>query len=80
MPDCHDETQQQIVKSARAHLAAYNDMEEMIRLGAYRRGTNPEVDKAIQLNPGLEAFLSQHKRDQTSLEDGFAQLQELVTK
>ncbi len=32
---------------ARNLMATYTDMEELIRLGAYRKGTTPEVDRAI---------------------------------
>lgn len=78
MPGCHNETEQDIVRTARSHLSTFGDMEEMIRLGAYRRGTNPDVDKAIALNPALEAFLSQQKSEKTSLDDGFASLAGLL--
>ncbi|MEM6682091.1 MAG: flagellar protein export ATPase FliI [Pseudomonadota bacterium] len=78
MPDCHSEAEQATVKAARSLLSSYGDMEDMIRLGAYRRGTNPDVDKAIALNPALEAFLSQQKSDQTSLEDGFLLLEGIL--
>ncbi|MEO0410666.1 MAG: flagellar protein export ATPase FliI [Pseudomonadota bacterium] len=78
MPGCHQPAEQGIVKAARAHLSVFGDMEEMIRLGAYRRGTNPAVDQAIALNPALEAFLNQAKDDNTGLDDGFARLAEIV--
>ena len=38
-------------------MATYTDMEELIRLGAYRAGTSPEVDEAIRLHKPLEDFL-----------------------
>ena len=39
-------------------MATYADMEELIRLGAYRPGSSPEVDEAIRLHQPLEAFLA----------------------
>ena len=42
-------------------------MEELIRIGAYRAGADPQVDRAIALNPALEAFLAQDKDEVTSL-------------
>ena len=42
-------------------MATYADMEELIRLGAYRAGSSPEVDEAIRLHEPLEAFLRQGK-------------------
>lgn len=59
---------------ARRHLAAYADMEELIRLGAYTAGSSPEVDRAIAVNGPLETFLSQAKDDASPIEDSFASL------
>ena len=48
-------------------MATYADMEELIRLGAYRPGSSPEVDEAIRLHGPLEAFLAQDKEEATTL-------------
>jgi flagellum-specific ATP synthase len=53
-------------------------MEELIRLGAYRQGSSPEVDEAIRLQPALEAFLSQGKEEKTNLGDGYRALAQIV--
>jgi flagellum-specific ATP synthase len=65
---------------ARRLLAAYADMEELIRLGAYARGTNPEVDRAIAVNEPLERLLAQTKDEAASIEDSFAQLADIVVE
>ncbi|MCC5995012.1 MAG: flagellar protein export ATPase FliI [Oceanicaulis sp.] len=65
---------------ARKLLAAYADMEELIRLGAYARGTNPEVDRAIAVNEPLEALLAQTKDEASSIEESFAQLAGIVVE
>ena len=49
-------------------------MEELIRIGAYRAGSDPQIDRAIELNPALEAFLSQDKDESMSLDDAFGAL------
>jgi len=59
-------------------MAAYSDMEELIRLGAYRAGTNPDVDRAIEANPALEDFLSQGKEESTSLSESYLRLADIV--
>ena len=46
-------------------MATYADMEELIRLGAYRAGSSPEVDEAIRLHEPLEAFLRQAKDEKS---------------
>jgi len=74
MPGCHGPLEREIVKQARQTLAAYANMEELIRIGAYRAGADPQVDRAIALNPALEGFLAQDKDEVTSLEAGFDRL------
>ena len=66
------------MQKARATLATYADMEELIRLGAYRQGASAEVDEAIRLNPALEGFLKQAKDEATSLPDCYAQLAQIM--
>ena len=43
----------------RALIATYRENEELIRLGAYKPGTDPDVDAAIQAHPAINAFLKQ---------------------
>jgi flagellum-specific ATP synthase len=74
MPGCHGPHEREIVKSARQTLAAYTNMEELIRIGAYRTGADPQVDRAILLNPALEGFLAQDKDEVTTLHAGFERL------
>jgi flagellum-specific ATP synthase len=59
-------------------MAMYSDMEELIRLGAYRPGSSAEVDEAITLHRPLEAFLAQAKEEANSLPDGYRQLQAIL--
>ena len=40
-------------------LSAYREAEELIQIGAYARGSNPDVDAAIALKSELDAFLRQ---------------------
>jgi flagellum-specific ATP synthase len=74
MPGCNTPDEQSIVMRARAPMATFEDMAELIRLGAYKAGSNADVDAAIKLQPQLDAFLSQKKDECTTLEDGYAAL------
>jgi len=69
MPACNTGDEQRLVLRARQQLTVYEDMAELIRLGAYKAGTNPEVDEAVRLNPALEAFLAQAKTERTVLSE-----------
>jgi flagellum-specific ATP synthase len=64
---------------ARRLMATYSDMEELIRLGAYRPGSSADVDEAISYHPALETFLGQDKAEATSLLDGYRKLDEILT-
>jgi flagellum-specific ATP synthase len=74
MPDCNSDKENELVQTARRLLSTYDDMAEMIRLGAYRRGTDPDVDRAIQFYPALENFLRQRKEETSELSTGYSEL------
>ncbi|MEQ8435302.1 MAG: flagellar protein export ATPase FliI [Oceanicaulis sp.] len=73
-PEVYAPEEAPLAKRARSLLAAYADMEELIRLGAYTPGSNPEVDRAIAVNEPLENILGQAKDDTSSIEESFAVL------
>ena len=78
MPAATEPRYRETVAAARRVMATYADMEDLIRLGAYRRGSSPEVDEAIRLNPALEAFLSQTPDETSNLSDSYRMLAEIV--
>ena len=67
-----------VIMRGRQVMATYADMEELIRLGAYRAGSSPEVDEAIRLHDPLEAFLRQAKDEKSSLDDGYRRLAQIL--
>jgi flagellum-specific ATP synthase len=78
MPRSCDPEYWPTVQQAKRLLSIYSDMEELIRLGAYRAGSNPETDEAIRLFPQLEAFLAQGKEEATNLGEGYRRLAQIV--
>jgi len=78
MPGCNTAQEQRIVAQARAPMATYDDMAELIRLGAYKTGTNTEVDNAIRLNPQLEAFLIQKKDECATFAESYTALETIM--
>ncbi|GJE39298.1 flagellar protein export ATPase FliI [Methylobacterium persicinum] len=78
MPRSCDPAYLPVVRRGRRILSTYADMEELIRLGAYRAGASKEVDEAVALMPDLEAFLGQGKEEATSIGDGYARLAQIV--
>ncbi len=78
MPGCNSDEENELLTIARKYLADYNDMEEMIRLGAYRPGANRDIDEAIYFHPELEGFLSQTKDEQSNLDSGYELLSNIL--
>lgn len=78
MPDCNSEQENALVQVARGLLSTYEDMAEMIRLGAYRKGSSPEVDQAIKYYPDIENFLRQRKDETTTLDQGYDELAKVL--
>ena len=78
MPGCNSVEENALVSRARRLMATYDDMSELIRLGAYRQGSNAEVDEAIRYNAPLEQFLAQAKSEHTDLAAGYAALEQIL--
>lgn len=78
MPACNNDFENKVIREARRHMSVYEDMAELIRLGAYRRGSDAAVDQAIQLYPQIEAFLSQGRNEQAELSLGYLQLASIL--
>jgi flagellum-specific ATP synthase len=78
MPRAADPAYLPVITQARRVMATYADMEELIRLGAYRPGSSPEVDEAIALHRPLEQFLGQAKDEATSLSGGYRALEGIL--
>ena len=80
MPGCVPDDVRPVLARARELMSLYADMEELIRLGAYRKGSDPKVDLAIAINPALEGFLSQKREDVTSIAEGYRLLAQIVAE
>lgn len=60
------------------NLATYSNSEDLINVGAYIAGSNPIIDKAINLNTGINDFLKQNINDSFTYEETFTILQDLI--
>lgn len=78
MPKSLTAEQNMIVTRARALIARYEDMAELIRLGAYRKGTDKEVDEAITRYPAIEDFLRQNKEESSTIDESFTRLAQII--
>jgi len=74
VPGCNAPEENALARRARALLALYADMADMVRLGAYATGSDPAVDEAVALAPRIEAMLGQARDEHTDIEGSFAAL------
>lgn len=80
MPGCNSDNENKLVDRAKSVLSVYNDMAEMIRLGAYRRGSDEKVDEAIFYIDEIEKFLRQAPDESTDLANGYDRLAKIFGK
>ncbi|ARK30999.1 flagellar protein export ATPase FliI [Halalkalibacter krulwichiae] len=59
MADIVDDQHKFAAEQLRSYLSIYNENEDLINIGAYKRGTSREVDEAIQMYPKIIAFIKQ---------------------
>jgi flagellum-specific ATP synthase len=78
LPGAHSDQELALMRAAKQHLSTYADMEEMIRLGAYKRGANAGVDAAIAIAPKIEALLTQDKHDRAERHETFTRLAQIL--
>lgn len=78
--DVVDKQQSLAARKIRAIMATYADVQDLIRIGAYVRGSNPQVDKAIELMPRVEKFLKQDVGEHSGFEQTRAALFQLANE
>ncbi len=62
----------------RSLQATYQEAEDLINIGAYSPGSNPEIDRAIEKNPGIREFLRQGVMERVDFADTVNRLKKLV--
>ena len=62
----------------RSLQATYQEAEDLINIGAYSPGSNPEIDRAIEKNPGIREFLRQGVMERVDFADTVTRLKKLV--
>lgn len=78
MSDIVDPEVLRLASEVREVLASYQEVEDLITIGAYKPGQNPRVDKAVKLYDKVLAFLKQSSDRPASLEDCWRGMKEIV--
>jgi len=69
MPDIVMPEHYRAAARVKALMAAYTEARDLINIGAYRRGSNAEVDEAIEKMPRINSFLQQAVNEMTDYDD-----------
>lgn len=80
VPGCHYGEERNVVSKARSVLSTYNDMSDMIRIGAYQKGSSETVDEAVGMMDELDKFTSQSFDDGDTLAASFDKLSKILGK
>jgi flagellum-specific ATP synthase len=70
--------QRSAATAVRRMLAAHREVRELVEIGAYAAGSNPDADLALGLMPRIDGFLRQDLEHSDDLDATWAQLHELV--
>jgi len=61
-------------------VAVYQEYEDLISIGAYRKGSHPMVDAAIAMKPEIDRFMRQAVEEAASLDTAQKELQQLAAR
>lgn len=78
MPDVTSREHLEAVTVLKDLLATYRDAEDLINIGAYSRGTNPTIDRAIDMHDDITAFLKQGMFEKAEFKTTVDRLLEVV--
>jgi flagellum-specific ATP synthase len=70
--------EKEVSRKARKLISLYSNMEELVRIGAYVKGADAEVDEAVRLWPQIEEFLQQDVHEVTTPEDAVSMLEAVL--
>ncbi len=76
-----DVTPKPVLEAARnlvRMLATYNRVEDMVNIGAYAKGSNADIDQALDMIQPIRGYLQQAVADKVTLEEAFAAVQSLT--
>lgn len=59
-------------------MAIYKESEDLINVGAYNKGSNAEIDLAIEKNPSITSFLCQSVEDRVAFEETLNEMRNIV--
>lgn len=80
MPNIVTPEQLQYCYKLKKLYSRYMQVHELIPLGAYQAGKDPELDSAVALYPEIESFLCQRLNEKVDFDQSHTQLNEIMSK
>ncbi len=78
MPDIVSPEHRDAVMKLKALTYTYREAEDMINIGAYKKGTNPEIDYSMDMREPIDAFRRQAVNERAHMQKDVARLVELM--
>ncbi len=72
MRDVVSEEQIEVARKLKTIMSTYIEAEDLIKIGAYAKGTSPTIDRAVELIPQINAALSQRIDERGAFADSLA--------
>ncbi|HEY9187075.1 MAG TPA: flagellar protein export ATPase FliI [Bacteroidota bacterium] len=80
MPDVTNDKHKELATKLLDLLATYTESEDLINIGAYVKGSNPKIDKAISMIQPIREFLKQKIDEKTTFEESLKKLSMLMAE
>ena len=78
MIDVVDDEHHELASKIIEVLASYEEAEDLINIGAYVKGSNPRIDRAISLIDQIRDFLKQGIKEEVSFENSIQRMREIL--
>lgn len=80
MPNIVSEVHLKSMQNFKQLQSLYRDNKDLINIGAYRAGSDPNIDRAIERAPHLKSFISQGLRQAVNYQHSVQQLQQVLSE
>ncbi len=78
MSDVIEKQHQKLANIFKTNLAVYNEAQELINIGAYADGSNPQIDRAKALYPAMCGYMKQNVNERFTFEDTIDELHDIL--
>jgi flagellum-specific ATP synthase len=80
MPAVTEPAHREQAALVRRLLSVYARSEDLVRIGAYKAGADPELDRALEARTALRAFMMQQAQERTGFAESLRRLAELAAR